>query len=108
MGSKGLALKISRFINNRIVPGKGELPKNMLYLWHKERNTDVINKLVLPFDYAASVMSTIISKLFLVYILFSSCWIIQILQNIFSLKWVSTVRVKLPFSFSPINLHSAM
>lgn len=60
------------------------------------------------FNYAASVMGTIISKLFLVYILFPSCWIIQVWQNIFSLEWVSTVRVKLTFSLSPVNLHSAM
>lgn len=79
----------------------------MLNLWHKERNTVVINKLVFPFNYAASVMGTIISKLFLVYTLFPSCWIIQMLQNILSLKWVSTVRVKLPLSLS-VNLHSAM
>lgn len=70
----------------------------MLNLWHKERNTVVINKLVSPFNYAAGVMGTIISKLFLVHTLFPSCWIIPMLQNIFSLKWVRNVRVKFPFS----------
>lgn len=59
-------------MNKRIVPRKGELPKNILNLWHQERNTDVINELVLPFDYAANVMGTIILKLFPVSILFPS------------------------------------
>lgn len=33
-GSKDSALKMNGFMNKRIVPSKGELPKNMLNLWH--------------------------------------------------------------------------
>lgn len=55
MGFKGSALKISRFMNKRIVPGKEEVQKSVLNLWHCKRNTHVINELVLPFDYAANI-----------------------------------------------------
>lgn len=42
-------------MNKRIVPGKEEVQKSVLNLWHCKRNTHVINELVLPFDYAANI-----------------------------------------------------